>query len=223
MIHHMFAKPFNPHVMQDVLGNDGRPDPGWSSRIEYAEGTFDGGSGFATLGFRSGIRFDPATLPNRIRFRCAPRVRPLPDVLPQAPEFFSTRVFRDLVEAMEPGQHQFHPIAVTWKDGTPAEDRWIVHPTRRIDTADRERTTLVMRTNPVKGWSWWDDPAREDKSLPPGRFAIDRAKVAGRHIWQDMYLLHQVQFVSSAFRKACEDAGISGIGFKALDEIDLFI
>jgi hypothetical protein len=216
----MYVQGMNPHVVLDVVDDNGRPIGNWYSLVRYEEGTFDGGAGFQSKSMSRGIRLDPTTLPSRIRFRCKPRVRPLPDVLEPAPQFLATRKFRDIVEALEPGRHQIHPVIMTWKDGSPTEDRWIVIPTQRLDTADRERTTFVMKSNPAQGWSWWDDPSREDKSVPPGRFVIDPEKVVEKHLWQDKYLMHQVHFVSDRFRSACESAGVKGIGFKSLAETD---
>lgn len=168
--------------------------------------------------FGHGIRVDPTTLPNRIRFAVKQRVRDLPDVLYQAPQYLATAAFRDVVEALEPGVHQIHPLTMTWRDGSPAPDRWIVLPTQRLDTADRQRTTWGFASNPVRGWSWWDDPSRNDKSIPKARFVIDSAKVAGRHLWVDKFFLVPVHFVSDEFRRAC--AGVRGLKFTPIEEFD---
>lgn len=220
VIHYMYVQGINPHVVLDVVDDNGRPIDNWYSLGRYEEGTSDGGAGFQSKSMSRGIRMDLTTLPSRIRFRCKQRVRPLPDVLEPAPQFLATRKFRDIVEALEPGQHQIHSVAMTWRDGSPAEDRWIVIPTQRLDTADRERRSFVMKSNPARGWCWWDDPSREDKSVPPGRFVIDPGKVAEKHLWQDKYLMHQVHFVSDRFRSACESADIKGLGFKSITETD---
>lgn len=220
VIHYMYVQGINPHVVLDVVDHNDRRIGNWYSRLRYAEGTFDGGAGFQGTSMSRGIRIDPTTLPDRIRFRCKPRVRPLPDVLEPAPQFLATRKLRDIVEALEPGRHQMHAVAMTWQDGSLAEDRWIVIPTQRLDTADRGRTSFVMKTNPAQGWSWWDDPSRADKSATPGRFVIDPEKVVDRHLWQDKHLMHQVHFVSDRFRDACERVGIEGLGFKSIAETD---
>ncbi|AOF92551.1 hypothetical protein BSY16_4992 (plasmid) [Sinorhizobium sp. RAC02] len=212
-----------PIINQEIIDDEGRPIADWSRQIRYVDGAFDGGAGFqgqkkGVLGY--GIPLIPATLPNRIRFLATQRVRPLPDVLYQVPQYLATARFRDVVEAMEPGMHQLHPLTMMWKDDSAAPDRWIVHPTQRIDTADRTQTTYVFTTNTARGWSWRDDPSRQDKSIPQARFVIDSSKVAGRHFWVDKYFLVPVHFVSAEFRQACETAKITGLQFTPIGELD---
>jgi len=222
LIYTMTSPMLLPIINQDIIDDRGRPIKDWYSYVHNAKDTFDGGTGFHTRagGWGHGVCLDPTTLPNRIRFKANQRVRPLPDVLYQVPQYLATRAFRDVVEALEPGVHQIHPLVMTWKDGSPAPDRWIVHPTQRLDTADRERTTYVFATNSVKGWSWWDDPSRTEKSTPRPRLVIDSSKVAGKHIWVDKYFLSAVHFVSDEFRRACEAAKVTGLLFTPAEEFD---
>jgi hypothetical protein len=53
-----------------------------------------------------------------------------------------TDQFKAIVEELEPGAHQFIPVDLLWKDGTLAAKRYLLFVGKRLDTTDRERTTL---------------------------------------------------------------------------------
>lgn len=198
-IYTMISPMLLPIINQDIIDENGRPIKDWSSRVRVVEGTFDGGMGFQGQGrpFGHGIRVDPTTLPNRIRFAVKQRVRDLPDVLYQGPQYLSTAAFRDVVEALEPGVHQIHPLTMTWRDGNPAPDRWIVLPTQRLDTADRQRTTSSPPIRCVAGVGGTTQAAMTSRSPRRASSSIQPRWRAGTSGWTSSFLSRCTSFRTS--------------------------
>ncbi|TJV04208.1 MAG: DUF1629 domain-containing protein, partial [Mesorhizobium sp.] len=59
--------------------------------------------------------------------------------------FFVSGKFREVVEKLEPGLHQFVPVELLWKDGSHAASYFWFYPCNRIDGMDREQTTHEFR------------------------------------------------------------------------------
>lgn len=96
--------------------------------------------------------------------------------------------FRDLIEEIEPGVHQFLPLRVIGKDDELLEDRWTWIICNRLDSVDRERSTgeldrrvygarkgvpfrLVFSLEAIGRAKFW-----RDKHYSIGRLATDEVK-----------------------------------------------
>lgn len=90
-----------------------------------------------TYAFRAGRRIETEHLPTKLR----PKRRrgKLPDYANHRIAQICSERFRDVIEAHDPGGHQFEPVQIVWKNGTvderpyywfvPCTRLWSLHPT----------------------------------------------------------------------------------------------
>lgn len=164
-----------------------------------------------------GIRFDPADV--KTEFWLTSRQKTLADFLPVVARWGVSAEFREVVEALEPGLHQFFPIMIRRPNGKPIErldgrevgpgHYFIMNPLVRINSLlpeecigkqGQRRTTLneVLRTV--------DD------------LCVSLAVIAGRHLWVDAYFGGGQLFVSDAFLAAIEEKGLKGFRVQKVRE-----
>jgi hypothetical protein len=114
--------------------------------------------------------------------------------------------FRQVVETLEPGVHLFVPVELVWEDGSHAASFFWFYPCSRVDGIDRERTTHEFHQEA----GLWMPKAG-------GEFVVDLARAGGHHIWIDPRMnTFNLPFVSSAFKQAMTEAGVTGIGYHEL-------
>ena len=123
--------------------------------------------------------------------------------------------FRRVVESLEPGIHQFVPVDMRWGTGEKVEGQfyWFVV-CNSIDSVNAENTDAPFASG-ISNYtgkyarSYW----RVDKEGGGvHRIVFDLNSIQGCHIWRDKYLV-EGPYCSGIFKRACEQAGISGIGF----------
>ncbi|WP_353682751.1 DUF1629 domain-containing protein [Mesorhizobium sp.] len=116
--------------------------------------------------------------------------------------FFVSGKFREVVEKLEPGLHQFVPVELLWKDGSHAASYFWFYPCNRIDGMDREQTTHEFRE---KSGLWMNRPG--------GSYVVNLQRVGGRNVWIDPRMSgFDLPFVSETFKLAMSEAGVRGIG-----------
>lgn len=118
--------------------------------------------------------------------------------------------FKDVVDGLEPGVHQFFPVQCFWLGKKPIMEKFYwFHICNALDSVNGEETGLAPRRvifSPVydkevtQGW----------KKYRGGKLIFDVSKVDGFHIWQDRFL-SVGPWGSGVFREACIAANITGI------------
>lgn len=131
--------------------------------------------------------------------------------------------FRDLVERLESGVHQFLPVDV-YSSKTAAEpfDRlyWFVA-CNVIDSLDPVRTTLTwdgeydVIYNGMRRGGWYFDLAVEPKQNP----VFSLQAIANRHLWRDSYWTRGVVFCSDEFGDAIIAAELTGFGLHRYEQV----
>ena len=150
---------------------------------------------------KSGRAIDGTHLPTRMRLDGPKRV--VTDVC-SAQGFFVDGKFRAAVERLEPGVHQFFPIEFVWKDGTHAAHRFWFIVCNRLDSVDRHRTTKVFDAI----WDPYSD----------GEFVFSPAQIGTCHVWIDRFMPSNMGIlITGALKHELDSAGISGLGFNALE------
>src|SRR5262245_38509079 len=99
--------------------------------IKPVDMTQDGGIEIQPMGGKFGRPLETAHLPTRIRIE-GPR-RALTD-LRDGYGIFVDAKFKAEVEKLDPGVHQFFPVAFVWEDGSPAAERFWFNPCHRLDS-----------------------------------------------------------------------------------------
>ena len=107
-----------------------------------------------------------------------------------------------MVEGLDPGRHQFIPIRVTERDGTPIEKDWhVLVITHRQDTLLPEASDLR-----------WSDPSGKGgtyRFTHPDHIALDLGRLDGSHLWRERQLQYgSTLFMSHALRTVLKDRGL---------------
>lgn len=130
--------------------------------------------------------------------------------------FHATDKFKDVVEAIEPDLHQFIPFELVGPRKKYVADLWFMFVCNRLDTVDRERTTLVL----VDGKMWL--PAREAPrdqwpshvdSGSQSMLFFDLNRIGDHHLWFDKHIIQELPLVSEKLASSLKDAGVTGVAF----------
>lgn len=118
--------------------------------------------------------------------------------------------FKDVVEALEPGIHQFFPVKAYWPGKKPVEDKFYwFHICTALDSVSEEASNLDARKviySPVyekevtRGWRNYNNE----------NLVFSASDIEGLHLWQDRFLVIG-PWGSGAFKNACEVNDITGI------------
>ena len=137
------------------------------------------------------------------------------DTRKSLPGFFSLnnlgivcgKEFMDAVEALEPDVHQFIPIKLDWKDGSPTgRPSWVINCCVRLDSVAEEHSS-VHRHPKIPSQANPDlYHYRFDKG--PQKLAVHRDRVAGHAMWWDARF-HGFMW-SDALWEATRAAGLKG-------------
>ena len=134
--------------------------------------------------------------------------------------------FRAILEELEPGVHQFFPLTLEWKDGTPIERgagrgrspdgnvRYWFNPCNRIDGVDPVNTTWLRS-------AIWKSL---NPNLAPGeepKLVFSRALVGDRHAWIEKLIAHSLPlYISTAFGDRLRETNVTGLGMTYRDDAD---
>jgi hypothetical protein len=118
--------------------------------------------------------------------------------------------FKDAVEAIEPGVHQFFPVELLHKDGTPyGEPLYYWNITSAIDAIRPDLGGVHKMGDPNRpgthAWVITDGVDRHARK----QLAVEAATIAGRAAWKDVRHVAAV-FISDALIAALRDAGTEG-------------
>ena len=160
----------------------------------------------------SGRAIDPAHLPSRIQITGGARA--VTDYDGYSNLLYISPRLKSLIEKLEPGKHQFFPVTLVDKRGNKLADHWTWTVCNRIDSVDRQNTTLIL----WKGVYWRPAQYLSDDELPPGydrsteaRTVFNVSQIGGAHFWRDKYLLPGGLYCSDEAAEQIQEAGLTGI------------
>lgn len=182
--------------MYDYGGIDAL-DGDWQ-RVQPLDLSHDDGIRIKATCSNQGRPLDAAFMPTRMRVN-GPK-RKLVDTLPTYGALLVDQRFKDAVEALEPGVHQFFPIALEWKDGTPTGSRYWFNPCNRLDAIDRERSTKPFRNKVMQSG--------------PGEIVFNRSRIGGCHVWKDKFVSGNRPFLTDTLKARLDESGTTGLSFE---------
>lgn len=121
--------------------------------------------------------------------------------------------FRNLIEHIEPGVHQFFPLEVVNRREEHIVRCWLWVVCQRIDSLDRVETTMVLYNNSI--WLSPDvayadqDDADKYKNIRP-KIVFNASQIAARHFWRDSFLI-QGLWCSGTAAELIRETGLVGI------------
>ena len=173
------------------------------SKIEYVDTSpdFEGGGNptFQPGRLYAGRPIKPDHVPTRVK-RGGKRYG-IPDVVWGIGMFFVNDRFREVVERLEPGVHQYFPVDMLWEDGTLAQKMYMFNICNRLDTVSRKVSTAEITRGGEGVWKH-----------ETGSMVFSTSRAGNHHIWIDKHVFMPGGFyVSDAMHDALLEAGISGI------------
>lgn len=153
--------------------------------------------------YNSGFRVKADYLPKVVRIKDAAHIVDFDS--DGALKYASPR-FRDLVERLEPGVHQFEPVTFVDASGQKVADMFVFFVCQRLDTVDRAHTNMLLYDGMV--WLPAKSVKRYDPSIvPPGtdleekpKKVFSESKVGNARIWRDKYTSDSL-YISDDFVK----------------------
>ena len=148
-----------------------------------------------------GIKVETEHLPTKI---CWPeRKLKFPDMLDDRTFIVSDKI-KDIIEKIDPVEHQFVPVDVYRKDDSFYAKYYWLYPLARIDSVNEEKTTFEKDRT-----SWvFEGNKEKDKVL-----VFSKNKIGKHHIWMDKHIYHSQPFVSEKLKNELESAKVTGMGF----------
>jgi hypothetical protein len=150
------------------------------------------------------------TLPRRMRQTTAHKH--LPDFLRLNGQLVVSDAFRRLVEAREPGVHQFFSVEVLDKAGTRIDRSYFIFVVcQRVDAVIVEQSKIQWFTRP------------DGSTVPVGAFGhlvLDKKVIAGKHVWRNWPYFSSAEFISSDLKEAIESARLEKLEYTEIREAD---
>jgi hypothetical protein len=128
-----------------------------------------------------------------------------------------TDKFKNVVEAVEPGVHQFIPFEAVGTGKKHLANLWIMVVCNRLDSVDRDHTTLILYRNhmwipaqdvPSEHWPSSYDPSK------PVKLVHNLSKIGDHHLWYDKHIGYQKRpLASNELVEALKISGVTGVSF----------
>ena len=160
---------------------------------------------YNTYAFRCGRRIDTEYLPTKIRPK---RKSKIPDFVAHARAQICSEAFREVIEAYDPGVHQFEPVQIVRKDGSVEEGTyyWFI-PCTRLWSLDPE-----LSNPPLSEYGRYLGYARMGNPRPgPIEPVFRKAVVKDHDVFAEAGLLGYF-YMSERLKTALLDAKLTGVG-----------
>src|SRR5258706_9167864 len=135
-------------------------------------------------------------LPKKMRVT-VPTGGAMPHILgwTSGPFVIAARV-RDIIEHLEPGTHEFHPVELTGADGGKLDTYYLVLPPPQLDAVVNDETD-------------WGG-SKPDYLAMVGKISLRRSVVAGHHFWRGVGPLQTHYFCSNELRDRIAEENLIG-------------
>ncbi|WP_305098250.1 imm11 family protein [Croceibacterium aestuarii] len=192
-------------AVQMEYGAPRRPDFKWDDRPET----------LALFGFSHGrVVDDLSMLPTRATQKDKKK---LCDVFPMPGLNAVSAKFKSIVEEFEPDTHQFFPISLNAKDGTPYEEEYFIfNACQRFD---------AILPDQSKSLHWSEKKAGEWKGMPflngtASDLVLSRPAIGDHHLWVSRLILGGHVFFSDPLKARMEKEKVRYVLYDKAEEVD---
>ena len=163
-----------------------------TDKLELVDPTPDGGMNL-NKPMQNGRALKPDYMPTKVR-----RLddRPIPDYRTWQYFYSVSDLFKEVVEKIEPGVHQFFPAEYVDRNDNHLASMWFLNVVNRIDSVDRaltEPTGMIL----AHGRMWipaYDVPGADRPALkarfPAPKMYFSRKQIGDRHLWFDKHSIY---------------------------------
>jgi hypothetical protein len=132
--------------------------------------------------------------------------------------------FKNVVESVEPGVHQFIPFEAVGADKNHIANLWIMVLCNRLDGVDREHTTMILNRGVI--WCPVRDMVRRGEELPAGvdpnvsaRLVLNLSQIGNHHIWFDKHHADSHPLASDEIVAALRATGVTGVSYEEVEAV----
>ena len=150
------------------------------------------------LSVYQGVPVDTRYMPTKALFKS--NGYELPDIMRSRSRFIVSDRFRQVVEELEPGKHQFSAVELVDEAGMHVAEYFWFNPCARIDSVDREHTTHELID--VGLWDF-------NKG---GKYIFNLLQIGDAQIWIDPRLNSGSVFIRQQMKEAMHATGLMGLG-----------
>ncbi|CDN93530.1 imm11 family protein [Agrobacterium tumefaciens] len=204
---------------KEVINLDMIPGDGDRKKIKVIDLTPDGGLYVEEeRALCSGRAVETEFFPKRLK-KCSGSVMPDYGYLYRL-NYVSDR-FRRIVEAVEPGVHQFIPFQIVGPKKAVLADMFFMNICNRLDSVDREHTTLLLAHGAI--WAPGREVPREQwpRDFDPdvaGRFVFNNSQVGDHHLWFDKHS-GDGPYLSDTLAGALLQGNITGVKLQKAESV----
>lgn len=184
-------------------------------QVKLDDETPDGGYPARGLPLMAGRPVRTEHLPTRMRWKDR-QGHAVPDFDNGLIRNVSSRA-KEVIEALEPGVHQFVPVAYENSAGQALETRHFLFVGQRIDSMHPDNPTMALNRGIY--WVPLSDLLRRGQELPAGKdpglptkLVLSRDRIGTAHLWVDSRSASGATFISDPLAEELRDKGLTGIG-----------
>lgn len=132
--------------------------------------------------------------------------------------------FKEIVERFESNVHQFLPVEFVTTDGRHLASRWFFIVCKRIDSVDREHSTMFLSKN-----GRWNAPKRARRRYPDevpdgfdataeAKYVFNNGQIGEIHIWCDKFM-NGKPWLSDKLGQALIEGQLSGLFLTSAESV----
>lgn len=208
MVYHIFGGDWDSSKVDDEAQH---------SWIEVLEGdindirlidpTLDDGTLITKEGLGDGRPMMAEGMPTKVvRKGVGLKIKPLVDAEAFYGQLLVSDAFKEIVEELEPGVHQFFPMELYVGDEFQRTD-YFFNICNRLDTMDRELSF------PINARGFFRPMGRDDY-----RLVFSKEKIGNHHAWRDKFVPGGATYFSNTLAQRLKEAGITGLRFNEREE-----
>lgn len=167
------------------------------------------------------LPYNPMDFPNRYnpylngtKAKVKSKHKELPDIFPGPGPFNCSPRFKDLVEELEPGIHEFINFEILMQNGEPVEGGYFhFNVLQVLDAIIPEKSTIEYGMSALGKETWIiTEPTVSEK------FTFDQSVINGKHLWWDTKMGIRQVYCSDTFQNEFQNRGMKFLEFKKHEE-----
>ena len=207
MVYHIVGGDWDSSKVEDDQHSWIEVLEGDHQNIRLLDATQDDGVVITKKGWTAGRPMSAEGMPTKVaRKGVGLAIKPLVDAEAFFGQLLVSDAFKEIVEELEPGVHQFFPMELYVGDEFQRTD-YFFNICNRLDTMDRELSF------PINARGFFRPMGRDDY-----RLVFSKEKIGNHHAWRDKFVPGGATYISNTLAQRLKEAGITGLRFNEREE-----
>lgn len=207
MVYHIVGGDWDSSKVEDDQHSWIEVLEGDHQNIRLLDATQDDGVVITKKGWTAGRPISAEGMPTKaVRKGVGLAIKPLVDAEAFFGQLLVSDAFKEIVEELEPGVHQFFPMELYVGDEFQRTD-YFFNICNRLDTMDRELSF------PINARGFFRPKGNDDY-----RLVFSKEKIGNHHAWRDKFVPGGATYISNTLAQRLKEAGITGLRFNEREE-----